>query len=244
MNIKSMLVILLIATGLAACSKKEDDAPALPAASTPPVAGKVSVRPFSAESIARGAAVFQRRCAECHGPGAQGHPDWRPKRDDKLVVAPPLNGSGPAARRKKAELKKIITEGISLGGIPVMPRWNGRLNEGDIDDVITWFQALWPPEVYERWSKAQIAKPKVAKVVQPSPAPVKPKPVTKKALIKPAAVTKAAPMVEPESQGVVEDKAPSAETAADAPSAAEASFPETETGIVPGTPEEPKPQVQ
>ncbi len=238
MNIKSMLAILLIATGLAACSKKEDDAPVSPAASTPPAAGKDSVRPFSAESIARGAAVFQQRCAECHGPGGQGHPDWRPKRDDKLVVAPPLNGSGPAARRKKAELKKIITEGVSLGGIPVMPKWNGRLNESDIDDVITWFQALWPPEVYERWSKAQIAKPKVAKVAQPSPAPVKPKPVIKKAPVKPEAVTKTAPAVEPEGQGVAEDKT------SPAVSAAEASFPENDTDIVPATPEEPKPRVQ
>jgi mono/diheme cytochrome c family protein len=40
-----------------------------------------------------------------------------------------------------------------------MPAFRGRLSERDVQDVITWFQSLWPPEVYDTWNKAQSAPP-------------------------------------------------------------------------------------
>jgi mono/diheme cytochrome c family protein len=38
--------------------------------------------------------------------------------------------------------------------MPVMPAYAGRLSDQDIEDILTWLQALWPPEIYERWLKA------------------------------------------------------------------------------------------
>jgi len=34
-----------------------------------------------------------------------------------------------------------------------MPGWKDRLNDADVNDLIAWFQALWPPEVYTRWQR-------------------------------------------------------------------------------------------
>jgi mono/diheme cytochrome c family protein len=39
----------------------------------------------------------------------------------------------------------------------IMPGWEGRLSEQDIEEVIVWFQALWPADVYARWRKANAA---------------------------------------------------------------------------------------
>lgn len=102
------------------------------------------------ESILRGARVFQEQCAQCHGPDAQGHPDWQ---NPQVTAAPPLNGTGNEWKRSKSELIAVIQNGAKRDGQPVMPGWKGRLTDQEIDDVIAWFQALWPVEVYEKWQK-------------------------------------------------------------------------------------------
>jgi mono/diheme cytochrome c family protein len=55
-----------------------------------------------------------------------------------------------------------IQNGAKRNGAPVMPAWKGRLSDQDIEDIMAWFQALWPADVYERWRKAnaQPATPK------------------------------------------------------------------------------------
>ncbi|GMR18263.1 MAG: hypothetical protein BMS9Abin33_0669 [Gammaproteobacteria bacterium] len=144
--------------GLSACSSEKE-----PEKSTgQAAAGKEETQSldsrFSLESISRGAAVFQRNCAECHGPEAQGHPDWGSTTTGKkkaYVVAPPLNGAGVTWKRSRQDIKNIIKQGVIKENVPVMPAWKGRVDEQELDDVVTWFQALWPPEVYNRWQKAQ-----------------------------------------------------------------------------------------
>jgi cytochrome c len=154
---KGLLVLVL---GLAAACSKEEQA----AENNTTIKDVVIKQPgdetrtFSVNSITRGALVFQERCAECHGPQAQGHPGWTPTqgkntKGKQIVVAPPLDGTGVAHKRKKAQLVKVITRGIKRDNVPVMPEWKGRLSDQDIEDVITWFQALWPPKVYEAWSR-------------------------------------------------------------------------------------------
>lgn len=124
---------------LVACGKEEPAAPLAPGQTALPM-----------ESILRGARVFQEQCAQCHGPDAQGHPDWQ---NPQVTAAPPLNGTGNEWKRSKSEMIAVIQNGAKRDGQPVMPGWKGRLTDQEIDDVIAWFQALWPVEVYEKWQK-------------------------------------------------------------------------------------------
>ncbi len=154
------LVLIIFIVFSTACSKKE------PAEKTV-ASEKIETSPlptdqgrnFSVESITRGAMVFQARCAECHGPQAQGHPGWvKGQKLDKnnkqsFIVASPLDGTGVTHKLKKSQLVKVIKQGIKRDNIPVMPAGKGQLSEQEIEDVITWFQALWPPNVYEAWNK-------------------------------------------------------------------------------------------
>ena len=143
-----MTCLALATAVLAACS---NEAPA------PSAAGGR----FDAASIARGAALYDEHCAQCHGPQAQGHPDWQTPSDGSFAAAPPLNGSGNDWKRSRGELIAVIRDGVKRkGGEAVMPGWEPRLNARDIDDIVAWFQSLWPPQVYESWYKANLGATK------------------------------------------------------------------------------------
>lgn len=139
-RIGGMLAAVLFLT---ACSKKEQEAPS----------AKPSERMASLESLARGARLYQEHCAQCHGPEAQGHPDWQ---NPQVVAAPPLNGSGNEWKRSKRELVAIIQNGATRREELVMPGWKGRLSDQEMEDIVAWFQALWPIDVYERWRKVNV----------------------------------------------------------------------------------------
>lgn len=130
-----------------ACNKEE------PAPAGPPADASLE-RLAPMEVMARGARLYQENCAICHGPEAQGHPDWQ---TPGVVVAPPLNGTGNDWKRKRADLVSVIKKGVKRKNEPVMPGWEGRLSDQDIDEIIVWFQALWPAEVYDRWRKENAA---------------------------------------------------------------------------------------
>jgi len=119
---------------------------------TPPTPPSMTLeQPPGLTALNRGARLFEAHCAQCHGPEAQGHPDWQNR--DIIAAAPPLNGTGNDWKRSRAQLVAVIKNGATRQGTPVMPAWNGRLSEQEIDDIISWFQALWPPDVYATWRK-------------------------------------------------------------------------------------------
>jgi mono/diheme cytochrome c family protein len=134
---------------LFACGKKESE----PAAPAPLGVDRL----LSVESVVRGARLYQEHCAQCHGPEAQGHPDWE---NPRVAAAPPLNGGGNEWKRSKQELVAVIKHGAKRNKVPVMPGWEGRFSDQEIEDVIAWFQALWPMDVYDRWYKANAAAAK------------------------------------------------------------------------------------
>jgi mono/diheme cytochrome c family protein len=140
-----MMLLALLLAALSACNKSSQDS-----STTALQAPLGADRLFSFESVNRGARLYQEHCAQCHGPEAQGHPDWQ---NPQFAAAPPLNGTGNEWKRKKAELIAIIKSGAKRGTEPVMPGWDGRLSEQEIEDIVAWFQALWPMDVYDAWLK-------------------------------------------------------------------------------------------
>ncbi|MHB8623267.1 MAG: c-type cytochrome [Sulfuricaulis sp.] len=147
-RIGSVVAMALLLIG--GCGKNVPPAPS----ATDSVPAPQANQSFSAASLSRGARLYQENCAECHGPEAQGHPDWR---NPQVVAAPPLDGSGNAWKRKKQDLIAVIKNGVSRQGEPAMPTWQGRLNDQDIEDIIAWFQSLWPADIYARWRQDNAA---------------------------------------------------------------------------------------
>lgn len=143
-----LLVAVLLVVG---CERKPEETPAVPDVTAAPA--PAAEQPFSLDAAARGAALYQEHCAQCHGPEAQGHPDWQ---NPAVVAAPPLNGTGNDWKRSRGDLIETVKNGVKRKDEVVMPGWKGRLSEQEIADIITWFQALWPADVYERWRKANV----------------------------------------------------------------------------------------
>lgn len=137
---------VLCMAALAGCSAEPDAPPAAP----PAVPSGIS---FELARVERGAQLYQSNCLECHGPQGQGHPAWG-QNEGEFVVAPPLDGSGPSVKRTKPELLAVIKQGVQKKGQPVMPGWQGRMSEQDMEDILLWLQSMWPIEVYERWQQA------------------------------------------------------------------------------------------
>ena len=155
-------ILLLGATvALVACNRSPEPSESQTQQRPPPVA-TIPEAPapapapdeFSGQNLSRGAALYVEHCLQCHGPEGQGHPDWRTPSNGDFVAAPPVNGTGNDWKLSRSQLVGIIRNGAMRNGMPVMPAYAGRLSDQDIEDILTWLQALWPPEIYERWLKA------------------------------------------------------------------------------------------
>lgn len=150
-------VMILAATLVTACDKREPQKTVpLPAAA--PAEAVKGGQHFDPAHIDRGAQLFEQHCSVCHGPRGQGHPDWQTP-SDRFAAAPPLDGTGNDWKRSRAELAATIKNGVQLkDGTEVMPRWRGRMSDQEVEDIVTWLQSLWAPEVYDKWLKAQASE--------------------------------------------------------------------------------------
>jgi len=149
-----LLLILLASLLLAACSEQETPRPAakaqggmrhpIPKITEPPK------RDYKFSDVVQGGKLFQQNCASCHGPQAQGHPQWRQPMVPGKPTAPPLNGKGHSWHHPKAGLRHTIQQGtVREGGN--MPSWKGKLTDAQIEQTIAWIQSRWPDEIYAAW---------------------------------------------------------------------------------------------
>lgn len=142
---------------LAACSEPTATSPPSPAEPrTTPAAveadwlATAQARGFDPQRVRRGGALYQQYCAACHGPRAEGAPNWHRRGPDGRFPPPPLDGTGHAWHHPRAALARTIRDGTErLGGS--MPAWGDRLSEADIEAIIAWFQSSWPEEIYRNW---------------------------------------------------------------------------------------------
>lgn len=114
------------------------------------LSGADVVRTRDPALLEKGRKIFGQHCANCHGAKAEGAPGWRIKKSDGTYPPPPLNGMGHDWHHSTQELHNFIKNG-SPPGTGTMPAWKDKLSDEDIDTLITWFQSLWPDEVYAAW---------------------------------------------------------------------------------------------
>lgn len=157
MKIRYLIIVSVVV--LTACGK-EQAPPATDEKTNPAASSSLNInieRKLDFAAVARGGRLFRQHCATCHGPNAQGAPNWRQRRPDGSFPAPPLDGTGHAWHHPQKVLQMTIREGTRrLGGS--MPAWGETLGEDDIDAIIAWFQAKWPDEIYAEWVRREQSK--------------------------------------------------------------------------------------
>lgn len=144
--ISSVFLLVVVGALLAAC----DQQPKVSSSST----GQMPSRQFDPATIEQGKQVFRQHCSRCHGDKAQGDTNWRKRKPNGMFPPPPLNGSGHAWHHPRSVLRGIIENG-SKPGEGEMPAWKDKLSGQEIEAVITWFQSIWPDQVYAAWYEMQ-----------------------------------------------------------------------------------------
>lgn len=118
------------------------------------------INPDDAALVAAGAVVYERNCAACHGAERRGHPDWRSRGADGLLLPPPLDGSGHSSHHPDGLLFGIVRDGPAAYGPPgyrsAMPAFKDRLSEREIGAVLSYVQNKWSRQV--RAAQAEITR--------------------------------------------------------------------------------------
>ncbi len=150
-KMRKMIVTVLLTLALTGCQGEEGDTASLRGGLPVPEGIERNTDPAL---LAQGEQIYQQHCADCHAADASGAPNWRKRDTEGLFPPPPLNGSGHAWHHSNEVLANLIRNG-SPDGKGRMPAWAGKLSEQEITAVITWFQSLWPQQVYDAWFEMQ-----------------------------------------------------------------------------------------
>lgn len=112
----------------------------------------------TAPDLARGAAIYARACASCHGAELQGQPDWRTPGPDGRLPAPPHDETGHTWHHSDRVLLDITMRGTAAvvgGGYESnMPGFSDAYSEEELRDVLAWIKSQWPER--ERTYQAQV----------------------------------------------------------------------------------------
>ena len=115
---------------------------------TAPVAG---ANPDDPNQVAVGQVVYQQYCASCHGSNLEGQPEWRIRKSDGKLPAPPHDDSGHTWHHPDEHLFRITKNGIKPPLAPVayksdMPAFEGVLSDQKIWAVLAFIKNSWSPK--------------------------------------------------------------------------------------------------
>ncbi len=114
------------------------------------------VDPFA---LLEGEGVYKAECASCHGQRLEGQPDWRVRRADGKLPAPPQDASGHTWHHPMEMLVAITKHGMVPPHAPPgyqsdMPAFGAKLTDRQIRNVLSYIESTWPAEI--RTKRAQM----------------------------------------------------------------------------------------
>lgn len=113
-----------------------------------------TLRPDDAALVARGAAIYVGQCASCHGAKLEGQPDWRSRRADGKLPAPPHDKDGHTWHHPDALLFDLTRRGPAamIGGAykTNMMGFGDVLSDDEIIAVLSYIKSTWPASIRQR----------------------------------------------------------------------------------------------
>ena len=113
----------------------------------------------NSDQIARGQTVYTNNCASCHGAKLEGQPNWRQRRGDGRLPAPPHDESGHTWHHSDFVLFGLTKNGPqSLIGSDYqsdMPAFSDSLDDEEIWAVITFIKSTWSPRIHRIQAEAE-----------------------------------------------------------------------------------------
>ena len=105
--------------------------------------------------IGNGQALYEERCASCHGAKLEGQPNWRRPGSDGILPAPPHDATGHTWHHDD----KLLFDYTKLGGQALMeargitgfksgmPGLGDVMNDDEIRDVLAYIRSTWPERI-------------------------------------------------------------------------------------------------
>ncbi len=108
--------------------------------------------------LAAGERVYTTHCAICHGANLEGQPDWRQRKADGRLPAPPHDDSGHTWHHDDQLLFDIVRDGLVPPRAPAgyqtdMPVYGGVLSDAEIRAVLAFVASRWSDEVLQMRSR-------------------------------------------------------------------------------------------
>lgn len=113
------------------------------------------IDPTNQEQVAYGRALYVSHCASCHGSKLEGQPNWRIRRADGRLPAPPHDESGHTWHHPDAVLFDITRNGLVPGRtapegyVSDMPAYQGILSDAEIIAVLAYIKSTWSKETLD-----------------------------------------------------------------------------------------------
>lgn len=103
-------------------------------------------------ALLEGEAIYKAECTSCHGLKLEGQPEWRTRRPDGKLPAPPHDASGHTWHHPFEQLFAIVKFGMvppnAPGGyLSDMPAFGGKLTDEQIRRVLAYIESTWPSEI-------------------------------------------------------------------------------------------------
>ena len=111
--------------------------------------------PEDARGVALGQAIYGERCASCHGANLEGQPDWRTRKPDGRLPAPPHDETGHTWHHPDEILFGITKLGVKPPLAPKgyqsdMPAFGETLTDDEIWAVLAFIKSRWPATIQAR----------------------------------------------------------------------------------------------
>lgn len=103
-------------------------------------------------ALMEGEAIYKAECASCHGAKLEGQAEWRTRRPDGKLPAPPHDASGHTWHHPVEQLFAIVKFGMVPPNAPAgylsdMPAYGGKLTDEQIRRVLAYIESSWPAEI-------------------------------------------------------------------------------------------------
>ena len=101
-----------------------------------------------------GKRVYDEHCAACHGEHLEGEPDWRIRKADGRLPAPPHDANGHTWHHTDDVLFRVTKYGpaavIGRAYESDMPAYQGILSDREILAALAFIKSTWPDDIRAR----------------------------------------------------------------------------------------------
>jgi mono/diheme cytochrome c family protein len=114
----------------------------------------VSPDPSDVMLVNTGQVIYADHCAACHGAELEGEKDWKKRRADGSLAAPPHDETGHTWHHADELLLQIISQGgqafMPKGSTSNMPGYSDKISMREISAVLAFIKSRWPLAIQER----------------------------------------------------------------------------------------------